>query len=130
MNRNWKILLSIICFAALLWAALHLARHGKYGWTLFVMLPVLAGGLGTWSLQPRTWGRAIRIGALIGALGCALFLLTGREGYICVLMALPIVVPLAIVGSLLAYWGGGLSSSKQPAAMCLLLPISMLFDVN
>jgi hypothetical protein len=130
LDRNWRILISFLCFAALLGTAFYLARHGKYGWTLFVMLPILAGGLGTWSLQPETWGRAIRVGALTGALGCGLFLVLGMEGIICVLMALPIVLPLAILGSLLAYWGGGLSNPKQPAAMCLLLPISMLFDVN
>ena len=130
MERNWRILLSFGCFAALFGAALYLATHGTYGWTLFVMLPVLAGGLGVWSVQPATWGRAILTGAIVGIVGCALFLLAGKEGFVCVLMALPIVVPLAILGSLLAYWGGGLTNPKQPAAMCLLVPISMLFDVN
>jgi hypothetical protein len=67
---------------------------------------------------------------MVGSLGCALFLLFGAEGIICVLMALTIAVPLAILGSLLAYWAGGLSSPKQPAAMCLLVPITLLFDVN
>jgi hypothetical protein len=130
VERNWRILLSFGCFAALFGAALYLATHGTYGWTLFVMLPVLAGGLGVWSVQPATWGRAILTGAIVGIVGCALFLLAGKEGFVCVLMALPIVVPLAILGSLLAYWGGGLTNPKQPAAMCLLVPISMLFDVN
>jgi hypothetical protein len=130
MNRTWRILLSLVCFAALFGAALYLTAHGAYGWTLFVMLPVLAGGLGVWSLQPRTWDRAILEGALIGACGCALFLLVGKEGFVCVLMALPIVMPLTMLGSVLAYWGGGLSSPRQPAAMCLLVPVSLLFDVN
>jgi hypothetical protein len=129
-NRNRRIQISCVCFAALFGAAFYLAQHGKYGWTLFVMLPVLAGGLSTWSFQPETWKRAISVGAGAGACGCALFLMTGLEGIVCVLMALPIAVPLAILGSLLAYWGGGLSSPRQPAAMCLLLPVSMLFDSN
>jgi hypothetical protein len=130
VNKNWRILISFVCFAALFGAALRLAAHGTYGWTLFVMLPVLAGGLGVWSIKPETWGSATSVGAGIGAAGCLLFLLVGKEGFICVLMAIPIVVPLAILGSLLAYWGGGLTNPRRPAAMCLLLPISMLFDVN
>jgi Polyketide cyclase / dehydrase and lipid transport len=130
VHKNWRVAFSLVCFAALFAAAFYLANYGRYGWTLFVMLPVLAGGLGTWSMQPVTWGRAVRTGAIVGSMGCLLFLVVGKEGFFCVLMALPIVVPLTILGSLLAYWGGGLSNPKQPAAMCLLLPISMLFDVN
>ncbi len=45
-------------------------------------------------------------------------------------MAIPVVVPLTIVGSLLAYWGGTLSNPKHPAALCLLIPASMFFDVS
>ncbi len=130
MSRNRRILISVACFAALFGPALYLPAHGTYGWTLFVMLPVVAGGLGTWSMQPRTMSRAALVGTVIGMTGCALFLLAGREGFICVLMALPIVVPLTIMGSTLAYWAGGLESAKKPAAMCLLLPVSLLFDVN
>jgi len=120
----------VACFAALFGAALYLTAHGTYGWTLFVMLPVVAGGLGTWSMQPQTMPKAALVGTVIGVTGCALFLLAGKEGFVCVLMALPIVVPLTILGSALAYWGGGLASAKKPAAMCLLLPVSLLFDVN
>jgi hypothetical protein len=110
-------------------AAFYLAQHGRYGWTLFVVLPVLAGGLGVWCQEPATASGAIKIGATTGAFGCCLFLVLGAEGIICILMALPIVVPLAILGSLLAYWGAGLSRSRQPAALCLILP-SLLFDAN
>jgi hypothetical protein len=130
MTKKSRVLLSIGCFAALLAAAYCLTRHGTYGWTLFIMLPVIAGGLGTWSFRPTTVGHATEIGAAIGCLGCGLFLLLGAEGFICVLMAIPVVVPLTIAGSLLAYWGGLLSNSKRPAALGLLVPISMFFDVN
>lgn len=128
MIKELRIIVSIGVFALLLLAAFLLARRGAYGWTLFVLLPVIAGGLGTWSYRPRTAGHAIGIGATIGALGCGFFLLMGAEGVICVVMALPVVVPLAIMGSLLAYWGGGLSHPKQPAAMGLLIPFTLFFD--
>ena len=123
-------MLSLGLFALLFIAAFSLARRGAYGWTLFILLPFIAGGLGTWSYRPSTGGQAIGIGAIIGAVGCAFFLLLGAEGLICVVMAIPVVLPLAIAGSSLAYWGGGLLKPKQPAALCLLLPVSLFFDVN
>lgn len=125
MTKNVRIAISAGCFAVLFIAAFLLANRGVYGWTLFIVLPVIAGALGSWSLRPKTAGQATRIGATIGALGCGLFLLAGVEGFVCVLMALPVVVPLAIAGSLLAYW-----DPRRPTAMALLLPMSLFFDVN
>lgn len=130
MSKKLRMIVSMGLFAFLLIGALSLARRGTYGWTLFIVLPVVAGGLGTWSYRPTSVSRAIGVGATIGALGCGFFLLLGAEGFICVLMAIPVVVPLAIIGSLLAYWGHSLSNPKQPTVMGLLVPISLLFDVN
>lgn len=130
MNTKLRGLISIGCFAALSVAAYYLANRGVYALTLFILLPLIAGALGTWTFRPVTWGRAARIGSAVGALGCSFFLLMGAEGYICVAMAIPIVLPLTTAGSLLAYWAGLFLNSKVPAAMALLLPVSMLFDVN
>ncbi len=130
MNINQRMLVSIGCFAALLVAAFALAHRGTYGWTLFTALPVTAGALGTWSFRPVNKIHAARIGALIGAAGCCAFLLPGLEGAICMLMAFPVVVPLAMAGSLSAFWVGVWARSKRPVAMALLLPVSLLFDVN
>lgn len=129
MNRK-AVLLAAGCFSALLLSVLSLAQHGTYGWTLFAMAPLIAGAAGTWIFRPATIGRAIQIGATIGAIGCGLFLVLGAEGIICVVMALPIVVPVTIVGSLVAYWGGPLANPKRPAIMGLLLPVTLFFDVN
>lgn len=130
MSRNLRIVTSVLSFFALIAASFFLTQHGTYGWTLFVLQPSVAGALGVWSFRPQTIGKAAKLGALIGLGGSAMFLLLGREGFICVLMALPILVPLTIVGSLLAYWGGTLGSQRQPAALCLLIPVSMFYDVN
>ncbi len=124
------MVVSFAGFVALALAAYFLSRRGIYGWTLFIMLPLLAGGLGTWSYQPATVGRAIGIGAIIGAMECSLFLVLGLEGLICIAMAIPILVPLTMAGSLLAFWGRRLAISKQPAVVGLLLPASMFFDVT
>jgi hypothetical protein len=130
MNKIDRVLPEIALFAVLLLAALALMLRGNYGWTLFVVLPVIAGALGTCIVKPATAGRAAGTGAMIGAVGCGLFFLLGVEGLICVLMALPIMVPLATIGSLLAYWAGAMSRPKRPTAICLLLPVSLFYDAS
>ena len=115
----------------LLGIALGLAWRGIYGWTLFVILPMIAGAIANWTFRPTTARRAAAMGALAGAVGCASFLVFGAEGLICVLTAIPVVVPLAALGSVLAFWETGDSSQgKRPTAMALLLPLSMLFDTS
>lgn len=130
MSKNVRIFVSALSFAALAYAAYLLQTHGTYGWTLFVMLPSIAGALGTWSWQPPTIRRTVEVTAIIGAIECSLFLVLGVEGLICVVMAIPILIPLTIVGGLLAYWARTLTNPKQPAALGLLLPMTLLFDIN
>ena len=130
VDENRRLYPGLSCLFVLLFAALVLARRGTYGWTLFIMLPVVAGGLCTCIFRPATVRRAVIEGAGIGVIGCACFLLLGVEGFICVLMAIPVVVPLSILGSLIVYWGGVADRHKRPAGMALLLPISMFFDVT
>lgn len=125
-ENELRALLSIIAFALLTGVAFALANYGIYGWSLFIALPVIAGGLGTWTFRPRTLPRSLGVGAGVGAAGCLLFLLLGREGFICVLMAIPVVVPLAMLGSMLLYLASSLR--RQPAAMLLVLPLSLIFD--
>ena len=77
MNRDARVWLSFACFVALSFAAYFLTKRGAYGWTLFVMLPFIAGGLGTWSFQPLTMGRAREDRSLYWALwsaACSLLL--------------------------------------------------------
>ena len=105
-------------------------KRGIYGFTLFVVAPIIAGGLSTWSFRPATAGAAVLIGGITGACECSVFLLMGLEGIICAIAALPVVATLTIFGSLLAYCGGALSHPKRPAAMSLLLPLSLFFDLN
>jgi len=130
MSSKPRFLLSAGLFIALFAAAAALSERGAYGWTLFAILPVIAGALGTWIFRPETAGRAARTGAAIGAIGCGLFLFLGLEGLICVLMALPIVVPLSVVGSLLAYWLARETRPKQPIVIGLLLPVTLFFDIS
>ncbi len=125
-----KIGIALAGLAFVLATAILLSRQGAYGYTLFVLLPVIAGALAAWACRPADALGAIGLGVNVGVIGCLLFLLLGREGFICVLMALPVVTPLAAIGSLMAYWGGASSKRSGTAAMCLLRPLSLLFDVN
>ena len=86
--------------------------------------------LGTWSFQPVAVSKAIRMAVIIGALECSLFLLLGLEGFICVVLAAPIVIPLTMAGALLAFWSRTSSNPKRPAVLGLLVPVTMFFDVN
>jgi hypothetical protein len=130
MSAATRFSLVIAGFVLVFAASLTLASRGVYGWTLFAMLPMSAGALGVWFMKPESAGRAIGIGAAIGAIGCVLFLVAGAEGLVCMAMALPIVVPLSVIGSLLAYWSSSSGIGTHGAAMCLLLPASFMFDTH
>src|SRR5436190_22999248 len=82
-----------------------LAVHGfgVYGWSLFVVLPLLVstGSSFLWSLQPsrsfwRTYGVALSSLLLL----CVMLLFIAIDGFICLVMALPISAALAIPGTL------------------------------
>ncbi len=57
-----------------------LLRSGIYGWTMFVVLSALLGGLGAWIFRPTTAWRAAGLGALTVAGGTCFLLLLGAEG--------------------------------------------------
>lgn len=78
----------------------------RYGWTVFVITPFavgyIAAALSSYRQEPTLW-RCVRAGTfavLTAGLG---FLVMGAEGAICLLMAIPITVPCAIVGALVAF---------------------------
>src|SRR5690349_15258127 len=72
-----------------------------YGWVLFILLPFVLG-LTLGFLPNRTM-------TIVGLLICLFFFFIGiiglgLEGYICVLMVMPVVLPVIIVGALLTHW--------------------------
>jgi hypothetical protein len=75
-----------------------LLRTGKYGLTIFVVLPVILGGLASWIDGSATGGRAARVGAGTVAVSLCSLLLLGLEGFICIAVALPLSVPLGAQG--------------------------------
>jgi hypothetical protein len=97
--------------AALLGIALVLlgvfaSDRSRYGWAIFVLTPFTVGFvaamLASYRQQPTVWqcARAGALAALTAGLG---FLALGLEGLVCLLMAIPITVPCAVIGGLLAF---------------------------
>ena len=129
MSLRTRMIVGAALLSCVLLACVALLKNGVYGWTIFIVIPMCAGGLASCTFRPQTSGAAIGIGALTGVVACGSLLFLGLEGIICVGMALPVVVPLSIFGSWVIYRSIGVGH-KGPMAMALLLPFSFLFDVS
>lgn len=101
-------------------------RIGLYGWSIFVVFPALLGGLSALLFRPTTGPRAAGVGALTTTAAAFLLLLAGREGLICILMALPLVVPLGALGGWVAYQARSSRRATRGLTVMLLLPIATL----
>ena len=105
-----------------------LATHvlQNYGWGLFVALPFAMGFAAAliYGLRlPRTLGGTVRVACLsVVLLGGALLALA-FEGVVCLIMVVPIALPLAALGGACAYWmqQRGRLQSDAPAVLSILL---------
>jgi hypothetical protein len=129
MQTEERAIIAIVLFVAILVGGIQLVGHGIYGWTVFIAIPVCAGGLTSWAFRPRTAGESVIVGTVTGVAGSCLFLVLGVEGMICVVTALIPAVVLSIVGSLLVYCCFRFEDNRT-AAMALLLPMSFWFDIH
>lgn len=76
-----------------------------YGWGLFLGVPFLTGFIASWFLNEkgiRSRLHTIAVSALTPLLIGIAFLSLGREGLICLLMAVPLALPFSIAGGLVA----------------------------
>jgi hypothetical protein len=108
-------------------------RSGIYGLTLFVVLPVAVGAFGSWVMKAKTAAKAAVAGVAANLIASLAFLATGREGIICIAMALPLALPLGSLGGLLLHWASRKRTLASGTAMLVLLPLSfgtMGFDVT
>ena len=95
-----------------------------YGWTLFVVTPFLMGFISTLALAyrapvalPDAFGVSILSVALLGGLLLALAV----EGVVCMVMALPIAVLLAMTGAAIAYLSQRKLAARSPMMFLVLL---------
>jgi hypothetical protein len=112
--------------------ALALIKQGAYGLTLFLLFPGFLGGLAAWMFRPATGSAAAGIGLLAAAAGTLSLLALGIEGAVCIVMTLPLALPLGALGGWLVYWGEhSTQAARKGASMLLLLPPATLtWDFN
>jgi len=131
MSTTRRGLVALLILALLITGGIALLRYGLYGWTVFILFPVLLGGLASWFFRATTGARAAGIGALAAAAAACSLLVVGLEGLICVAMALPLAMPLGALGGWLAYRA---ESSRLithgSVAMLLLLPSGIAWDIG
>lgn len=78
----------------------------SYGAVMFFGTPVVTGAIASYCLNApirRSLGLTIAHGVATIFTACCAFLLFGLEGSICILMALPIMAPLGLLGTLIGY---------------------------
>ena len=98
----------------------------SYGLALFLVVPFFVGFLAVLVLdylQPASLNAAITVSALSVLLLGLLMIEFAMEGAICLVMALPIAVPLAIFGGLIAYTLRNKPVAQSPITFFLLAAI-------
>ena len=132
MSTLARCIVGLLVLAILVFGGVTLLRSGIYGWTIFIVSPVLLGGVASWVFRPATGVGAVAVGALAATFALGSFLIAGLEGLGCIAMTLPLAVPLGALGGWLVYraepsrvaTGGGI------AMLLLMTPASITWDVQ
>ena len=98
------VVLTALVGGALMLFATETLEH--YGWGLFVGLPFCLGLLSVLvyaNAEERTLTSSIGVGLMSAAFACLSLILVAAEGAICIVMALPLTLPLAALGALTGY---------------------------
>ncbi|MCA9130477.1 MAG: hypothetical protein KDB22_25485 [Planctomycetales bacterium] len=76
----------------------------SYGTALFFGTPIITGSVAAYVLnrrRPRSLAKTLGHSALTLSVACISFLLFGLEGILCIVMAIPLMVPLGLFGALI-----------------------------
>ena len=130
MNTSARLLAAGVFIGILAGCGLALLHNGLYGWTIFALLPGFLGAVVSWSLRPATGCEAATVGAVSTIFGAFSLLAIWQEGLICVLMALPLVVPMGALGGWLLYLFEPSQLRTSSLAMFLLAPVSLWWDTT
>ena len=111
---------------------------GQYGWGLFVGIPFFLGLNSSMIYgfhRPRSLGKCLLVAALSTALVGLALLAFAIEGIICLGMALPIAVPIALFGGAIGYvlqkrLSFSASTLRVASVVCLLLPGVFLLEYS
>lgn len=101
-------IIAIVMTAALAFglAVLSIETYELYGYGIFIVTPITCGMISTWIYnrkgKKRIW-ESLSVSCIAGCLSLMIFFLVGLEGVICLVMAMPVVLPLYIIGGLIGY---------------------------
>jgi hypothetical protein len=118
----WAVLSG--AFLGLLGAAVLTQADRSYGYILFIVLPF---AMGFHAAVALSWQRPISIGDAVAAalasvlIGGVLLLATAIEGALCLVMAAPIAVPLAVLGAIVGYGFRRQPALQSPTMLVLLV---------
>jgi hypothetical protein len=99
----------------------------RYGWRLFIGVPVVVSFLSAFCTSFRSkisLGSAYWVSVLSLLILGGIILVFAMDGLICMLMAFPLALLLALVGTALGMWAGSSCSGGGPKAV---LPIFLIF---
>ena len=110
---------------------------GEYGWTLFLVSPVIMGIVSTVIYAPRggkPFWKHILVGQYYVLVISLLVMVTALEGLICVAMCLPLAIPLNIAGAGIGYIivnsGKPKAGVASSAILVLALPFILGFEIS
>ena len=110
--KNEKLVSSLVAIAitsvlAFVFAQLSVDVFETYGWGVFVAAPIICGIVAVWIFNRRgrkRCGESIKVSILAGCISLLGFLVVGFEGLICLVMAIPVVLPSFLVGGLIGFY--------------------------
>lgn len=106
---RWAALLAAVVSGVLgtLCVSLSVNVSGLYGLTLFVGLPVIVGAIAplvySYKVPLTSSWQAAKLSVVAGGVLCGSLLLMGSEGLLCILMSLPLCLPLTMLGGIFGY---------------------------
>jgi hypothetical protein len=101
----------------------------SYGWVMFALVPFLTGVHAALALSRKKRlriGDAIAVSVLAALLLGGLLVAAAVEGVICVVMAAPLALILAMLGGLVGWSIAGIEKARSPVTFLLLLGLTPL----
>ncbi len=111
----WAILIPLPVAVAVVYVGTHVLQD--YGWSLFLGLPFVLPMLSVviyGSGRAVTFGQCLGIGMLWLLVALVLMVATAFEGLICMIMMLPLSLPIVMLGSMVGYLIVELGPQKPP----------------
>ena len=123
IGRRTQLVLSLI---VILTMGIALLEGGVYGWTLFTIVPLALGLLASCIARPASAVRAAIVGASTVLGASVVLMIFALEGVICIVMSLPIVLPLGSLGAWLAFQLRQSDFEPQRGVALLVLPVAAI----